>query len=144
MADILHQNKQELTKLETIDTGRPIRETEFDVAEGIECLHYYSGQISHSYDSVYNFQTARAYTKRIPLGVTLGIGAWNYPLQGVLWKGIAAIAYGNSMIYKPSEFTPSSALWVEKCLVEAGLPEGVFQVSYGLVLLFIYAFSHLH
>lgn len=133
-AEILSQNVNEVTKLETIDTGRPVRETEYDVLEGIECLRYYSGQILHSHDLVYNFPNAQAYAKRIPMGVTVGIGAWNYPLQGVLWKGIASIVYGNSMIYKPSEFTPSTALWVEECLVEAGLPDGVFQVSYVYML----------
>ena len=127
-ADILSNNVEHVSKLETIDTGRPIRETEFDVLDGIECFHYYSGQILHSHGLVYNYPNAQAYAKRIPIGVTLGIGAWNYPLQGALWKGIASIVYGNSMIYKPSEFTPSTALWLEECLEEAGLPDGVFQV----------------
>jgi acyl-CoA reductase-like NAD-dependent aldehyde dehydrogenase len=130
-ADILSQNTSHVTRLETLDTGRPVRETQFDVSEAIECLHYYSGQIVHSHDLTYHYKTGRGYARRIPLGVTLGIGAWNYPLQSVLWKGVAALVYGNSMIYKPSEFTPSSALWMEGCLVEAGLPEGVFQVSEG-------------
>ncbi|KAL3782036.1 hypothetical protein ACHAWO_000540 [Cyclotella atomus] len=130
-ADILSQNVQHVSRLETMDTGRPIRETEFDVLEGIECLHYYSGQILQSHDLLYNHPTGQAYVKRVPMGTTCGIGAWNYPFQGVLWKGVASVVYGNSMMYKPSEFTPSTALWMEECLVEAGLPEGVFQVVLG-------------
>ena len=118
-----------------MDTGRPIRETEYDVLEGIECLHYYSGQIlNHSAEQVYRFANARAFARRIPLGVTLGIGAWNYPLQGVLWKAVPALVYGNGIIFKPSEFTPSTALWMEGCFAEAGLPEGLFQVKMEVVV----------
>ena len=132
-ASILSLHVEEVSRLETVDTGRPIRETEYDVREGIECLHYYSGQSLNHKDYMYHFTNAMGYAKRIPLGVTLGIGAWNYPLQGVLWKAVPALVFGNGMIFKPSEFTPSTALWMEGCLVEAGLPEGLFQVK---ILLF--------
>jgi acyl-CoA reductase-like NAD-dependent aldehyde dehydrogenase len=128
-AEILSQNVEQFSRLETIDTGRPIRETEYDVLEGIECLHYYASVLSTNSGEMYQFDRGNwGYTTRIPLGVTLGIGAWNYPLQGCLWKAVPALAFGNSMIFKPSEFTPSSALALGECLVEAGLPEGLFQV----------------
>ena len=129
--DIVSHNIEALSKMETMDTGRPVRETECDVHEGIDCLNYYAGLIAATpHGEMHQFHRGnRGYTTRQPLGVCLGIGAWNYPLQGVLWKSVPALAFGNSMIFKPSEFTPSTALWLEECFVEAGVPEAVFQVS---------------
>ena len=73
-----------------------------------------------------------AYTKRDPLGVCVGIGAWNYPTQISCWKGAPALACGNAMIFKPSETTPLCALKVAEILLEAGLPAGLFNVIQGL------------
>lgn len=131
-ADIVSRNIEALSKMETMDTGRPIRETQCDVHEGIECLNYYAGLLAATpHGEMHQFQRGNwGYTTRQPIGVCLGIGAWNYPLQGVLWKSVPALAFGNSMIFKPSEFTPSTALWLEECFVEAGVPEAVFQVSH--------------
>ncbi|KAL3786746.1 hypothetical protein HJC23_005309 [Cyclotella cryptica] len=132
-ADILSQNIKALSEIETMDTGRPVRETECDVQEGIECLNYYAGLIATApHGEMQRFHRGNwGYTTRQPLGVCLGIGAWNYPLQGVLWKSVPALAFGNSMIFKPSEYTPSTALWLGECFVEAGVPEGLFQVVLG-------------
>ncbi|KAL7479751.1 hypothetical protein ACHAW6_005474 [Cyclotella cf. meneghiniana] len=132
-ADIVSRNIEALSKMETMDTGRPIRETQCDVHEGIECLNYHAGLLAATpHGEMHQFQRGNwGYTTRQPMGVCLGIGAWNYPLQGVLWKSVPALAFGNSMIFKPSEFTPSTALWLEECFVEAGVPEAVFQVVLG-------------
>ncbi len=72
------------------------------------------------------------YTRREPLGVCVGIGAWNYPTQIACWKGAPAMACGNAMVFKPSETTPLCALKVAEILVEAGLPKGVYNVVQGL------------
>jgi len=72
-----------------------------------------------------------AYTKRVPLGVCVGIGAWNYPTQIACWKGAPALACGNAMIFKPSETTPLCALKVAEILVEAGAPKGLYNVVQG-------------
>ena len=74
---------------------------------------------------------AFGYTRREPLGVVAGIGAWNYPLQIACWKAAPALACGNAMIFKPAELTPLSAVKLEAIFLEAGLPAGVFQVVQG-------------
>ena len=74
---------------------------------------------------------AFAYTRREPLGVVAGIGAWNYPIQIALWKAAPAIACGNTFVLKPSECTPLTALAIAKILSAAGLPPGVFNVLTG-------------
>ncbi|KAL7496348.1 hypothetical protein ACHAWT_004586 [Skeletonema menzelii] len=131
-ATIISQSKELLSELETSDTGRVIRETKYDVDEGIECLNYYAGLANSLGGEMYKLSgTNLGYTLREPLGVTVGIGAWNYPLQGALWKSVPALAFGNSMIFKPSEYTPSTALWLAECYAEAGVPKGVFQVVLG-------------
>jgi len=74
---------------------------------------------------------AFGYTRREPLGVVAGIGAWNYPLQIACWKAAPALAFGNAMIFKPAELTPFSAVKLQEVLLEAGLPPGIFQVVQG-------------
>mmetsp|Transcript_1491 Transcript_1491/g.2373 ORF Transcript_1491/g.2373 Transcript_1491/m.2373 type:complete len:498 (-) Transcript_1491:12-1505(-) len=131
-ATIMSQSKDLLSEMETSDTGRVIRETKYDVDEGIECLNYYAALANTLGGEMYKLPGSNlGYTLREPLGVTVGIGAWNYPLQGALWKSVPALVFGNSMIFKPSEYTPSSALWLAECYAEAGVPEGVFQVVLG-------------
>jgi len=131
-ATIVSQNKDLLSEMETADTGRVIRETTYDVDEGVECLNYYAGLANASGGEIYKLPgSSLGYTLREPLGLTVGIGTWNYPLQGALWKSVPSLAYGNSTIFKPSEYTPSTALWLAECYAEAGIPDGVFQVVLG-------------
>lgn len=129
---IMSQSKELLSQMETSDTGRVIRETAFDVDEGVECLNYYAGLANTRGGEMYKLPGGNlGYTLREPLGVTVGIGAWNYPLNTALWKSAPALAFGNSMVFKPSEYTPLSALWLAECYAEAGVPEGIFQVVLG-------------
>ena len=125
--------------MEVCDTSRPISEIRsYDVPTTLETLNYYAtstqfteppNKITTQHDDC--FDDIIAYTDRIPLGTTLGIGAWNYPLVNCASKSIPSILFGNSMIYKPSEYTPSSALFMAELYEEAGLPEGLFQVLLG-------------
>ncbi|HAK82597.1 MAG TPA: betaine-aldehyde dehydrogenase, partial [Shigella sp.] len=78
------------------------------------------------------WEAAFGYTRREPLGVVAGIGAWNYPIQIALWKSAPALAAGNAMIFKPSEVTPLTALKLAEIYSEAGLPDGVFNVLPGV------------
>ncbi len=71
------------------------------------------------------------YTRREPLGVVAGIGAWNYPLQIACWKAAPALAAGNAMIFKPAELTPLTAIRLAEIMREAGVPDGVFNVVQG-------------
>lgn len=132
-ADILTKRNDEIARLETIDTGRPIAETSIvDVVSAVDCLNYYGGVLPSIGGQTLDLPGGSwAYTRREPLGVTAGIGAWNYPLQSAAWKSAPALAFGNSMVFKPSEETPLSALELAQAYLEAGVPEGVFNVVLG-------------
>jgi betaine-aldehyde dehydrogenase len=132
-ADLLRSRNEELAELETRDTGKPIQETRVvDVISGADCLEYFAGLAqSLSGEHVDLGPAAFGYTRREPLGVVAGIGAWNYPLQIACWKAAPALACGNAMIFKPAELTPFTAVKLEEIFLEAGVPPGVFQVVQG-------------
>ena len=132
-ADILRSRNQELAELETRDTGKPIQETRVvDVASGADCFEYFAALAqSLSGEHIDLGTQAFGYTRREPLGVVAGIGAWNYPLQIACWKAAPALACGNAMIFKPAELTPFTAVKLQEILLEAGMPPGVFQVVQG-------------
>ena len=133
-ADIMRERNHALSVLETYDTGKPISETLYvDATSAADALEYYGGLAgSLTGDHIPLSEGNWAYTKRDPLGVCVGIGAWNYPTQISCWKGAPALACGNAMIFKPSEMTPLCALKIAEILFEAGLPAGVFNVVQGL------------
>jgi betaine-aldehyde dehydrogenase len=132
-AQLLRARNQELAELETRDTGKPIQETVVvDVISGADCLEYFASLAqSLAGEHIDLGPQAFGYTRREPLGVVAGIGAWNYPLQIACWKSAPALACGNAMIFKPAELTPLSAVKLEEIFLEAGLPAGVFQVVQG-------------
>jgi betaine-aldehyde dehydrogenase len=132
-ADILRARNRELAELETRDTGKPIQETiAVDVVSGADCLEYFAGlAASLSGEHLDLGPQAFGYTRREPLGVVAGIGAWNYPLQIACWKAAPALACGNAMLFKPAELTPLTAIRLGEVLAQAGLPDGVFQVLQG-------------
>jgi betaine-aldehyde dehydrogenase len=132
-AQLLRSRNQELAELESRDTGKPIQETlVVDVISGADCFEYFASLAqSLSGEHIDLGSQAFGYTRREPLGVVAGIGAWNYPLQIACWKAAPALACGNAMIFKPAELTPFSAVKLEEILLEAGLPPGVFQVVQG-------------
>lgn len=132
-AEILRTRNQELAELETLDTGKAIQETSVvDVISGVEVLEYYAGVTQSLHGSHVDLPPeAFAIMRREPLGVCAAIGAWNYPIQIALWKSAPALACGNTMVFKPSEMTPLTALKLAEIYTEAGLPEGVFNVALG-------------
>jgi len=132
-AEILRSRNAELAELETRDTGKPIQETSVvDVASGAECFEYFAGLAATiSGEHLDLGPQAFGYTRREPLGVVAGIGAWNYPLQIACWKSAPALACGNAIIFKPADLTPLTATRLQEVLREAGLPEGLFQVAQG-------------
>jgi betaine-aldehyde dehydrogenase len=131
--DILCARNDELAMLETHDTGKPYAETStVDIATGADVLEYYAGLApAIEGEQVPLRESSFFYTRREPLGVVAGIGAWNYPIQIALWKSAPALAAGNAMIFKPSEVTPLSALRLAEIYTEAGVPPGVFNVLQG-------------
>ncbi len=130
---LLRARNDELAELETQDTGKPIQETRVvDVASGAECLEYFAGLAqSLSGEHIDLGPSAFGYTRREPLGLVAGIGAWNYPLQIACWKSAPALACGNAMIFKPAELTPLTAVKLQEIFLEAGTPAGLFQVVQG-------------
>lgn len=131
--DILRERNDELARLETLDTGKAYSETStVDIVTGADVLEYYAGLATAIQgEQVPLRESSFFYTRREPLGVVAGIGAWNYPIQIALWKSAPALAAGNAMIFKPSETTPLTALKLAEIYTEAGLPDGVFNVVQG-------------
>ncbi len=132
-AHIMWARNQELSEIETHDTGKPLSETLIaDAASGADALEFFgglAGSLTGEYIPVAGEDFV--YTRREPLGVCVGLGAWNYPIQIASWKAAPALACGNAMIFKPSEETTLSALKLAEILKEAGAPAGLFNVIQG-------------
>ncbi len=132
-ADIMRDRNHDLSVLETYDTGKPYSETSVaDATSGADALEYFGGLAGAITGEHIDLGGDFVYTRREPLGVCAGIGAWNYPTQIACWKGAPALACGNSIIFKPSETTPLCALKVAEILHEAGLPAGLYNVIQGM------------
>lgn len=132
-ADMIRERNRELSTLETLDTGKPLQETLVaDATSGADALEYFGGLAATITGEHIPLGDDFVYTIREPLGVCVGIGAWNYPTQIACWKGAPALACGNSVVFKPSETTPLCALKIAEILVEAGLPAGLYNVVQGL------------
>lgn len=131
-ADIMRARNRELSELETLNTGKPLSETLVaDAASAAAALEYFGGLAGSLAGQYIKLGDDFIYTVREPLGVCVGIGAWNYPTQISCWKGAPALACGNTMVFKPSEITPLSTLKVAEILTEAGAPPGVYNVIQG-------------
>ncbi|MDF3852971.1 betaine-aldehyde dehydrogenase [Paracoccus sp. P2] len=131
-AQIIRERAEELARLETLDTGKPIQETRVaDWPSGADALEYFGGLAPTVTGQAIPLGGDFVYTIREALGVCAGIGAWNYPSQIACWKAAPALAMGNAMVFKPSEETPLGALKLAEILAEAGLPPGIFNVVQG-------------
>ena len=132
-AELLRAENDELAELETLDTGKAIAETRtVDIITGAEVLEYYAGVAPAIHGDYFDHPPAAfSMVRREPLGVCAGIGAWNYPIQIALWKSAPALACGNTMVFKPAELTPLTALALADIYRRAGLPNGVFNVVQG-------------
>lgn len=134
-ASILRERNDALAKIETLDTGKAFSETSVvDVVTGADVLEYFANMVGGgglNGETVQLREDAWVYTKKEPLGVCAGIGAWNYPIQIALWKSGPCLAAGNTMVYKPSEFTPLHGNLLAEIYTEAGVPPGVFNIVQG-------------
>ena len=129
---IIRDRNDELAALDTLDAGRPIAETTTeDVPTGADVIEFFAGLVPAIHGETIDFPGGFARMRREPLGVCVGIGAWNYPIQIAMWKSGLALACGNSMIFKPAEVTPISASALAEIYLEAGVPPGVFNVVQG-------------
>ena len=130
---ILRERNDELAELEVLDTGKPLQEANcVDIASGAYVIEYYAGLISGMQGTQQDLgKDAFFMSRREPLGVCAGIGAWNYPIQIACWKAGPCLAAGNAMVFKPSEETPLSVMKLAEIFTEAGMPDGVFNVVQG-------------
>ena len=129
---LLRERNDELAAIEVRDTGKPMQEAEaVDVVTGADAIEFFAGLAPSIEGNQQDLGGDFYYTRREPLGICAGIGAWNYPLQIACWKSAPALACGNAMIFKPSEETPLGAVKLAEIFIEAGVPAGVFNVVQG-------------
>ena len=132
-ADLILAHRDELALLETLDMGKPVRYARsVDVNSAANCIRWYGEAVDKIYDEVAPTpSTALALVTREPLGVVGVIIPWNYPMIMAAWKIAPALAAGNSVVLKPSEKAPLTALRLADLALEAGIPAGVFNVVPG-------------
>nr|QFF91534.1 aldehyde dehydrogenase 9 family member A1 [Potamotrygon motoro] len=133
-ARLIREQREDIAIVESINTGKPISESRIDVDIAWQAVEYFAGIAGtlagqHIQLSGGSF----AYTRREPLGVCVGIGAWNYPFQIACWKSAPALACGNAMVFKPSPLTPLTAVMLAEIYTQAGVPNGLFNVVQGAV-----------
>lgn len=132
-ADLIEANAAELALTETLDMGKPIGDAlAVDVPATVRCLRWFAESIDKIYDEI--APTARdslALVTREPVGVVGAVVPWNFPMIMAMWKIAPALAAGNSVVLKPAEQSPLSALRLAALFAEAGLPDGVFNVVPG-------------
>jgi 4-guanidinobutyraldehyde dehydrogenase/NAD-dependent aldehyde dehydrogenase len=132
-ADLIRTHQDELAALETIDMGKPIADsTTIDIPGAARCIAWYAEAIDKVYDEVApTSHDSIGLITREPVGVVACVVPWNFPLLMAAWKIAPALATGNSVILKPSEKSPLTAIRVAELAAEAGIPEGVFNVVPG-------------
>ncbi|MCH1625775.1 aldehyde dehydrogenase family protein [Fredinandcohnia sp. SECRCQ15] len=132
IADKLEERAEELSKLETEDNGKPLRETEYDVADAAACFRYYAGLVTKPDGQTYHVgDPMQAMVIREPVGVCGLIVPWNYPLLMGVWKIAPALAAGNTIVFKPSEVTPVTSIKLFEIIQEVGIPAGVANMVMG-------------
>jgi acyl-CoA reductase-like NAD-dependent aldehyde dehydrogenase len=133
LADLMLEHRDELALLETLDTGKPIGDSlAVDIPSSANCIRWYAEAVDKVYDEVApTGPKALATITREPMGVVGAIVPWNFPLLMASWKIGPVLAAGNSLVLKPSEKSPLTALRIAELAIEAGLPEGVLNVVPG-------------
>jgi 4-guanidinobutyraldehyde dehydrogenase / NAD-dependent aldehyde dehydrogenase len=132
-ADVIEQHGEELALLETLDMGKPIRDSlSIDIPASANCIRWYAEAIDKIYGEVApTASDALALITREPMGIVGAIVPWNFPLLMAAWKIGPVLAAGNSLVLKPSEKSPLTALRIAELAVQAGVPEGVLNVVPG-------------
>ena len=133
LADLIRVNLDELALLDSMDMGKPVEDAAaVDVPGSAAFFQWYAEAIDKIYDEIAPTGKGNlALITKEPLGVVGAVVPWNFPLDMATWKGAAALAAGNSVVLKPAEQSPLSALRLAELAMEAGLPEGVFNVVTG-------------
>jgi betaine-aldehyde dehydrogenase len=134
LADLIEANGEELARLESLDTGHPIRDCRMlDVPRTAGCFRYFGGMADKFQGETIPVDTGFLnYTLREPLGVVGQVVPWNFPLMFTSWKMAPALAAGNTIVLKPAEITPLTTLKIAELMREAGMPAGVVNILPGL------------
>ncbi|KAK3802241.1 hypothetical protein RRG08_004530 [Elysia crispata] len=131
-ADLIRSKVDDLAYTEVLDTGKPIWEARYDILGCADTIEFYGGLAGGIKGDFMQLSGGSfAYTIREPLGVVGGIGAWNFPFQMAAWKSAPALACGNTMVFKPSQVTPLTAVMLGDIYQQAGLPGGCYNVVQG-------------
>ncbi|QGG42309.1 aldehyde dehydrogenase family protein [Aeromicrobium yanjiei] len=133
VADLLERDKETVARLESLDTGKRVVESRYDVDDVVGVFRHFAGLAGAESGRVVDAGRADVVSRIVhePVGVCSLISPWNYPLLQTAWKVAPALAAGNTFVLKPSELTPSTAIWLMQALTEAGLPAGVANLVLG-------------
>ncbi len=134
LADLIEANAEELARLESLDTGHPLRDSRMlDVPRTAACFRYFGGMADKFQGETIPVEAGFLnYTLREPVGVVGQVVPWNFPLMFTSWKMAPALAAGNTIVMKPAEITPLTSLKIAELMSEAGLPDGVVNMVPGL------------
>jgi betaine-aldehyde dehydrogenase len=127
----IEEQAEELALLEMRNVGKPIADSRGEVAMVAEVLHFYAGAVDKHRGATIPVSGGVDLTLHEPLGVVVAIVPWNFPLAITSWKVGPALACGNTVVVKPAQLTPLTALRFAELALEAGIPEGVLQVVVG-------------
>ncbi|PWI56778.1 hypothetical protein BM613_11890 [Sulfoacidibacillus thermotolerans] len=132
LADAIEEVSEELTALEVLNNGKPMREAQADVTDAANCFRYYAGLATKPHGETVEVPApSQTFIVREPVGVCAQIIPWNYPFLMAAWKLAPALAAGNTCILKPSELTPLTALRLAVLIDQVGFPKGVVNVVLG-------------
>ena len=133
VADLLEQGKDEVARLESLDTGKRLVESQIDVDDVVAVFRHFAGLATADAGRVVDPGMPEVASRIVhePVGVCSLITPWNYPLLQTSWKVAPALAAGNTFVLKPSELTPSTSIWLMRALTEAGVPSGVANLVLG-------------
>jgi aminomuconate-semialdehyde/2-hydroxymuconate-6-semialdehyde dehydrogenase len=132
LADLMDEHADELAMADTRDMGKPIAQAHHDVARSSWNVRFFADHARMSTSEAYPMDSGHhAYARFDPVGVAVAISPWNFPLMLGTWKVMPALAWGNTVVWKPAEDTPVSATIVGRLALEAGLPPGVLNVVHG-------------
>ena len=131
--ELLRKYKDDLARVETREMGKVLKETRGDVQEGIDCAFYVAGEGRRLFGETTPAELPNkfAMSVRMPIGVCALITPWNFPLAIPTWKLFPALVCGNTVILKPAEDTPHTAVRFVEILIEAGVPPGVVNLIHG-------------
>jgi betaine-aldehyde dehydrogenase len=133
VADLMERDLEKVAEAETLNTGKALRESRADIRDVVRVFRYYSDLADKDAGRLVDASSPNVLSRIVyePIGVCCLIGPWNYPLLQLSWKVAPALAAGNTIVMKPSQLTPLTAIHLTRLLEEAGIPKGVVNLVLG-------------